>query len=694
MQRLVIMPVNVDPERLITGFSVLAGGIDFGTDASLIGPDQCAFASNLSFRGNLAKTRPPWISRPLDTGIRSRFQGALVYETLAQQGIVLAAGGHLYYITLNPNGPATVKDVTPILPIVTTATFTVPAPAATVMASVSSETPFTVGQSLVIDSGTYTVTLKFVNALLLTYGAGAANATVASGAPVLSSGVQVTEVRANPSDALFVHLFQAEIYVIALANQQKPVFFDGASARQAGIGEIPSSVLGVYAWGRIWFAFPDRRTFGAGDLVYGPNGTPALNGVDSILKVTENDFLNEGGFFGVPNNAGEITSMMPLATIDTALGIGPIIIGTTNSVFSVNAPVDRTTWKNLTYPIQTVSLLDYGPLSPRATVPVNNDLWYRSVDGVRSFIVARRDTTAPGNTPLSHEVSPILSNDTPEFLFYGSAALFNNRLLITVSPNLTDAGIVHDGLVAINFDALSGIRGKQPPIWEGLQSGLKILQVLRGRIAGRERCFVFALNEASENLIELWELLPEDSGYYDTYVSVSGINSTMVRTPIESVLESRRYTYPQLVQLRMAEIYIDEIVDEITLVVMFRPDQYPGWTTWATIHLCASVSQCTIPTPAPYTCVVFKPNARTYAARILLPEPSESCNTISAMPLNKGYEFAFRFEGTGHFRLRKFKPHTRVLPDAMTAGCPPAVATCIAVPDCGTELFSYSIARS
>lgn len=688
------MPANVDPERLITGFSVLAGGMDFGTDASLIGLDQCAFASNISFRGNLARTRAPWISRPLDTAIRSRFQGALVYQTAAQQGIVLSAGGRLYYITLNPNGPYTVKDVTPVLNIVVTATFTVPAPAATVMASVSSETPFTIGQSLVIDSGTYTVTNKFTNALLLTYVGGAANATVAAGAPILSGGLQVTQVLSNPSDLLFVHLFQAEIYVVALAEQQKPVFFDGSSARQAGVGEIPSSVLGVYAWGRIWFALPDRRTFGAGDIVYGPSGTPSLGGVDAILKVSENDFLNEGGFFAVPNNAGEITAMQPLATIDTSLGIGPILVGTTNSVFSVNAPVDRTTWKNLTYPIQTVSLLDYGPISPRGTIPVDNDLWFRSEDGVRSFIIARRDTTAPGNTPLSHEVSPILAKDTKELLFYGSSVLFNNRMFTTVSPNLTDGGITHDGIVAINFDALSSMRGKQPPIWEGPQSGLKFLQVLRGRIADKERCFAFVLNEASDNLIELWELLPEGTGYYDTYVTVSGINSTLVRTPIQSVLETRRYTQPQLMQLRTAELYIDEIVDEITLVIKFRPDEYPGWTTWATIHLCASVSQCTIPQPAPYSCVVFKPNARTYAARILLPEPSESCNTISAMPLNRGYEFAFRFEGTGHFRLRRFKPHTRALPDAMTASCPPAEATCIAVQDCGTEWYSYEIARS
>ena len=684
-----------DPLVSKVGFGTLQGGMDFGTDASLIGPDQCSFASNMTMRDDLAHTRAPWLSIPLDTAVRGRFQGALVYETIQQQGIVFSANGHLYYITLNPNGAANVKDVTPILSITVTADFTVPGIGLTVMVSVSSEGPFTIGQVLVIDSGTYTVTNKFANALLLTYGGGAANATVTAGAPILSGGNQVTEVRANPADLLFVHLFQAEIYVVAFAEQQKPVFFDGAQARQATIGEIPSSVLGVYAWGRIWFALPDRRTFGAGDIVYGPSGTPQLGGVDAILKVSENDFLNEGGFFAVPNNAGPITAMLPLATIDTALGIGPILVGTTNSVVSVNAPVDRTTWKNLTYPIQTVSLLDYGPLGPRSTVPVNNDMWFRSIDGVRSFIVARRDTTAPGNTPLSHEVSPILNNDTEPLLFYGSAVLFDNRLLMTAAPSLTSGGITHDGLVAINFDSLSTMRGKQPPIWEGPLSGLKILQVLRGRIAGTERAFIFALNAAADDLIELWEILPDsDGGYYDTYKSISGLNSTLVRTPIKTVLESRRINYDRLVALRGAELFIDEIVDDIVVIVSFRPDEFPTWTQWVRIPLCATTTQCTLPTVGQFSCTIWKPNARGYAARILLTEPPESCNTLSSMQLNKGYEFAFRFDGTGHWRLRKFRPFARIIPDDQNAECQPESRICSVTQDCGSAFFDYAIARS
>src|SRR5439155_1627563 len=101
------------------------------------------------------------------------------------------------------------------------------------------------------------------------------------------------------------------------------------------------------------------------------------------------------------------------------------------------------------------------------------------------------------NTPLSHEVGPVLDDDTEDLLFYGSAILFGNRVYMTVSPERTAAGIVHHGLAVINFDSLSTIRGKQPPIWEGTNSGLKVLQLLRARIGGVERAFAVALNSAA-----------------------------------------------------------------------------------------------------------------------------------------------------------------------------------------------------
>lgn len=606
-------PLATPLDRLYGGFNALPRGIDYGTDPSLIADGQLAFASNLSFRGDLVHTRSPLVSIPLDMQLTGMFGGAGFYEMPTQQGIVLTVAGRFYLIQVTPSDLGAVTDITP---------------------------------------------------------------------PAFS----------YPATIDFVHIFQAEKYAIFLGLQQKPVIYDGLTSRTAGIKEIPSGVLGLYAWGRIWVALSDFRTFAAGDIVYGPSGTPAEGGVDAILKFTENDFLNEGGFFAVPSSAGTITAMIALATIDTSLGIGPILIGTNTSVISVNAPVDRTTWKNLQYPIQTISLLDYGPVGPRSTVSAFNDVWFRSLDGVRSFIVARRNTVSPGNVPLSHEVSPVLANDDDPLLFKGSAIVFDNRLFMTVAPRLVaDSGTVHDGLAVINFDSLSTMAGKQPPIWEGVRSGLAILQVVRGHIRGVERAFALALNE-SNGVIELWEITRENSGYYDTYRAVAGDHTSIVRTSIQTALETKRFDYDRLVKLVMGELYLDDIVDEITLVIKFKPDEYPGWITWATIHLCASVSQCTIATPEQFTCHIWKPNARTYAARIRLPRPPETCNEIAGTPIDRAYSFQFRLEGTGHFQTRKFRPHLKVESDAFEGTCPTS-AVCTAVENCELPWFDYTIDR-
>ncbi len=595
--------------RVYGGFNALPRGIDFGTDASLLPPEQAAFAVNLSFGGDLPHTRAPYISIPLDTELTGMFAGAAFYETPHRQGILLVVAGRFYLIEVSPADLGIVTDITP-------ASFAYPA---------------------TID---------------------------------------------------FVHIFQGEQYGIFLGLQQKPVIFDGNSSRTAGPKEIPSGVIGLYAWGRIWVALSDFRTFAAGDLVYSITNTTA-----DILGFTENTFLNEGGFFAVPSSAGTITAMLALATIDTSLGIGPILIGTSTSMISVNAPVDRTTWKNLTYPIQTISLLDYGPVGPRSTLSAFNDVWFRSLDGVRSFIIARRNTISPGNVPLSHEVSPVLDADTDDLLFKGSSVVFQNRLMQTVAPRtVEDSGVVHDGLAVINFDALSTIAGKQPPIWEGFWCGLSILQVLKGRIHGTERAFAIALNE-DNGVIELWEFTRESAGgFYDTYRSVSGSNTTLVRTSIGTTLHTKRYEWERLVKLITGELYLDEIVDEITLTIKFKPDEYPEWITWTTLHLCASVSQCSISTPEQFTCHIWKPKARGYAARILLPRPPESCNVQAGMLIDRGYAFQFRLEGTGHFQTRKFRPHLRVESDKMEGECP-GVAVCTSFEHCDDAWFSYQVMR-
>lgn len=676
----------MDSARKIAGFNELSLGINNGIAPNLLEPNQAFNAVNVSFRGDFPGTRDTWITRPLQnipatwTGI---FQGMMHYDGEAgQSGWIVARGGRFFFITDNTY---TVTDITAKVIIVTTADFVLPGAGNPVTVNINGNPPITGGQTITIGAKQFTVTSVGTNQLNLVQVTAGAGTVVAGTAVFDSTGTnQITEILIYPPTLNFVFMFQAENYAIILGGQERTLIWDGQQLRPSGIDEVPSGFLGAYGWGRIWITNPDRRTFVAGDIVFGPSGT-AQNGYrDAILKFTENDFLNEGGSFGVPYNAGPITAMQFLATQDTSLGIGVLLVGTTNMVFSVNAPTDRTTWKNLTYPIQTVSLIDYGPLGPRNTVPVNGDMWYRSLDGVRSFIVARRLFGSPGNTPMSHEV-PLLEQDTEQLLFYGSGMLFDNKLFLTISP-FTDVNqqVAHRGLLVMNFDLLSDLRTKQQPCWEGIQTGLNMLQVGKARIDQRERAFAWAQGPSD---VELWELL--DDGINDQFVTQPLPNGPfqIKYKPIAAILQSRAedYGFPlELKRLIMAELYLEDVADTVQFQLFYKPDQYPNWVPWGSFSICSLVSQCQ---PDVNNCI-FKINARTYAARITFPQPSDDCNVMTSKPLREFHECQFQLTWQGHLTVRRFMTHIKIQTQPTEGICPANIA-CVAVPFCTDNLFTY-----
>lgn len=682
-----------DPNRVFGGFTTLQGGMNGGLSPSLIAANQYALGVNLTARGGKIKTRPPWanwilvfVDDATEARCVGRFQGGIFYRSdFGENQFLFSRGGRLFKISLGAQN--VISEITPRFAIVTTADFTVPLVGAQVTVFVNSEALLTVGTNIIIDSGTYTVDNRSAGQILVTYNGLAANIVAVAGNAVLDSGgSQFIQYDENPSFYSMNFMFLAEKYALVMSGQNNTLIYDGSTVRRAVPGEIPPGVFGIYLWGRIWVTLNDRNSFVAGDLVYSSSGTASENFIDAILKVTENDFLNEGGNFTVPKNAGPISSMDALATQDTSLGIGNLLVGTTSMVFSVNTPVDRTTWKNLTFPIQTISSLDSGPEGPRSVVNVNGDMWYRSKDGIRSFIVATRYLGSWGSTPQSREVQPILDDDTKELLIYGSGMFLNNRLYQTVSPADTENGIVHRGVVSINFDLISSLSNRTSPAWDGLFTGLDILQVLTGRIDEKLRGFAFALNG---DALELWEFL--EDGTYDLYNTVSGNDYAIQRTPIESQLESRLDDFgdgSQLKKLITAELYVEDLVDNVTLVIKFKPDQSPTWITWTTINLCANVSQCTISPAEQASCSVWSANRRQYAARIMLPRPSEECNPLSGMPVCQGYEFQVRIEGTGHFTINRFKMHAKTISDKMNGECPSN--ECQTVTQCEDNLFSYN----
>lgn len=450
---------------------------------------------------------------------------------------------------------------------------------------------------------------------------------------------------------------------LLMQDGESPVWcHDGMSSRRLGPYELPVGCMMEYALGRVWVVLPDRQTFVAGDLIGSASGTPQYQYRDALLKFTQNT-----GQFSVPASAGPINAVRYMPNLDTSLGQGPVQFFTDNGAFSVNAPFNSEEWSKVTYPIQTVSLGAPGALSQNSTVRVNSDIWYRGADGVRSFIVARRDFTMWGNVPMSDEVSRILAYDAPWLLSYSSAVLFDNRLLMTTNPRWKQGrGIIHDKLVVVNYELISSLSGRSNPCWEGIWTGRSILQLITGSWKKKERCWAWVFNNVEEK-IELWELT---KGTVNDHPA-----NDQPQERIRWGGESRAYDYqtPGLLKtLENLDFQPTELQGTVDFSFKYRVDDAPCWTDWADVQLCATDREC-----PPEACWDPAAYRKSYRSRVTLPEPdSQTCNATSESPSHLGLRNQVRWEVLGQCKLKQMVVSSRVQQQAPFEGCSPEEAVC------------------
>jgi len=351
--------------------------------------------------------------------------------------------------------------------------------------------------------------------------------------------------------------------------------------------QLPAGRMGAYGMGRNWMSLTDGRSFVASDIVGGASGTPSQNDRDAPLRITENTFLFEGGLFVIPGSGiGFITAMVFSATLDVSLGQGPLQVFTQTNVFSCNAPVDRTTWSALTNPILTESLIANGGTGQNSTTLANGDILMRSLDGVRSLVLARREFSTWGNVPQSREVQPLLNLDNTSTLAFGSSITFSNRYLQTATPTSSPCGIFHPNTVVINFDPLSTLNSKSPAAWDGQWTGLNVLQYITGIFSGTQRCFALTVNTTlTPNTIELYEILAD--GILTKDNNTTPIVMDFSTGDLFKKLQNK--TADDFCRLRDGELYVDQVVGPVSFQVFYKPDQfgggssgnYPGgWVPW------------------------------------------------------------------------------------------------------------------
>lgn len=346
-----------------------------------------------------------------------------------------------------------------------------------------------------------------------------------------------------------------------------------AGATLKTLAEIPVGTVGAYGMGRNWIAMPNRKNYLASDLVGSSSGTLANNFRDAILNVTENYYLAGGGLFYVPGAGQQINAMGFPATLDSSLGQGALQVLTQSTVFSCNAPVDRLTWQDLVNPIQTQSLVGAGALGD--VVAVNGDLWFRAVDGIRSLRLARQEfSVSYSNTPQSIEMNRVLMDDNRSLLGRWNGVVFDNRLLSTADPLLTQSGVVHNQIIALNLDPNSGLLQKRPPVYDGAWSGVRVFKLVSGTFNGVERLFAVTLTD--DDQIGLSEILATQTG--NNFDNGDEKITWSFETPALFYQPDTRKR--ELLRMTDGEIFIKDISGDVEFAVYYRPDYLQDWTLW------------------------------------------------------------------------------------------------------------------
>lgn len=458
---------------------------------------------------------------------------------------------------------------------------------------------------------------------------------------------------ANPANEPQHWHTQAEQFMVIQDGISEPLVWDGNVLQRANTmpGAQPTVPVGQamdYVFGRLWVTLASNlRQYVGSDIVLGPDGTAGYGFRDSVLKFIENTYLAGGGAFTVPTLAGNIRAMSHTVNLDTALGESDLYVFTRNSIYATSVPFTRAEWITVKEPLQRLVQADFGTVSDRSVVPVNGDLFYQSIDGIRSFQTAVRYFHQYGQVPLSRNENRILRFNDRSLQRTASGINFDNRLWQTALPFATDVGPAFKAVIPLDFDLISSFEERLPPAWEGAYEGLDFLQLFEGDFGGRQRAFAVVLSRLT-NEIEVWEMTVDQR-------FENGDNR------VQWYFETPAYTWDnpfQLKRLESLELWIDKLFGTVDFDVYYRPNQLPCWIYWHSFRECQArdctedpnAIECDTSYPNTPYCEGFRPSIR-------LPRPFGSCELTNKRPLIDGYQFQLKVVIKGWARIRGLLVH-------------------------------------
>lgn len=308
----------------------------------------------------------------------------------------------------------------------------------------------------------------------------------------------------NRSDSTIAYMVQADKWLIVQDGESKPIVYDGKTARRSNLEtttdktEIPVGTIMAYGMGRIVNIVNDRDV-SFGDLFGSHTGDDPS---DSLILFTERNFLTGGFDAAIPFQQGVATGMAFFPQLDTSTGNGQLMVFAERGASSFFMSLPRELWQTSAF--QIFALLTTGLRGHRSISTVNEDLWFRADDGIRTYRQARSEQSGWAHIPLSTSVSKFIDNDTKSLLKYSSSIYFDNRVLFTVNPVWNQGRPYHTGMVVVDFDILSSFGTKARPAWDGHWTNMAITQLVTANINGTTRAFIFGIDPDGYN--QLYEI--------------------------------------------------------------------------------------------------------------------------------------------------------------------------------------------
>lgn len=483
------MPIK-DKNRIYDGWVSLEGGVDAGRKALILDPNQCVSAENSTFRGGDFGSRPGFRKLTQSFTNPDNCVNNIFTDPQFLEGEYMGPEGHDREKAIDVYNQGIMQSA--------------------------------IGYS---PHGRQDAIMTMVGGRLFKVIPGFDTAVVTEITPITdeNGGEIFTAIGPRPfanlrnrSDSPIAYMVQSDKWLVVQDGHSRAIIYDGVVARRSNTNttsdktEIPTGTILATGMGRI-VTIVNGRDVAFGDLAgshVGPD--PA----DSLILFTERNFLTEGFDASIPFQQGVATGMAFFPQLDTSTGNGQLFVFSERGASSFFLSLPRELWK--TSQFQIFSLLTTGLRGHRSISIANEDLWFRSDDGVRTYRQARSEQSGWAHIPLSSNVKQFIKSDTSSLLKYASSIYFDNRVIMTCSPMWNQGRPTHAGMVVVDFDIISSFGSKKGPAWDGhwaFPQGITVTQVFTGLFGGVTRAFAFGIDPDGNN--QLYEISLDDKHDFD-----------------------------------------------------------------------------------------------------------------------------------------------------------------------------------